>query len=162
MWATIWTAQRTAGRFVVPFTVRFVRKYAKKSVNLVCVKYFNKFFLLLSDRFFTLRFILPWLRFFTLTEVFLTLTGVFPCFFLSYKANSRLKLAKSGHGQHSSKLIVTGVVLLLFVLFYVLFTCKCVLYFCHRVTNKLQLTNILYHIIFYWSHSVYEYTLRYN
>jgi hypothetical protein len=33
----------------------------------------------------------------TLTEVFLTLTEVFPCFFLSCKANARVKLAKTGH-----------------------------------------------------------------
>jgi hypothetical protein len=34
-----------------------------------------------------------------------------------------------------------------FVSFYVLFVCKCVLYFCHRVTTQLQLINISYHII---------------
>jgi len=32
------------------------------------------------------------------------------------------------------------------VLFYVLFVCKCVLYYCHRVATKLQLTNISYRI----------------
>ena len=62
-----------------------------------------------------------------MTEVFLTLTEVFPCFFLSCKANSRVKLAKTGHGPHSSTLVVICVVRLLFVLFYVLFVCKCVL-----------------------------------
>jgi hypothetical protein len=62
-----------------------------------------------------------------LTEVFLTLTEDFPCFFLSCKANARVKLAKKGHGPHSSKLVVICVVHLLFVLFYVLFVCKCVL-----------------------------------
>jgi hypothetical protein len=62
-----------------------------------------------------------------------TLTEVFPCFSLSCKANARAKLSKTGHGQHSSKFVVCVVlfvirsVLLLFVLFYVLLVCKCVL-----------------------------------
>ena len=47
----------------------------------------------------------------TLIEVFLNLTEVFPCFFLSCKANARVKLAKTGHGPHSSKLIVICVAL---------------------------------------------------
>ena len=64
---------------------------------------------------------------FTLTEVSLTLTEVFPCFFLSCKANARVKLAKTRHGPHSSTLVCICVVRLLFVLFYVLFVCKCVL-----------------------------------
>jgi hypothetical protein len=63
----------------------------------------------------------------TLTEVFLTLTEVFPCFFLSCKANARVKLAKTEHGPHSSTLGCICIVRLLFVLFYVLFVCKCVL-----------------------------------
>ena len=67
---------------------------------------------------------------------------VFPCFFLSCKANARVKLAKTGHGPHSSKLVVICVVLLLFVLFYVLFVCKCVLYY--RMTTQSQLKEI-YH-----------------
>jgi len=41
-----------------------------------------------------------------------TLTEVLPCFFLSCKANARVKPAKTGHGPHSSKL---------FVLFYIFF-----------------------------------------
>ena len=55
-----------------------------------------------------------------------TLTEVFPCFFLSCKANVRVILAKTGHGPHSSKIVVFLYVLL-FLLFYVLFVCKCVL-----------------------------------
>jgi len=61
------------------------------------------------------------------------LTEVFPCFFLSRKANARVKLAKTGHGLHYSKLVVICVVLLLVVLLNVLIVCKCVLYYCHRV-----------------------------
>ena len=63
----------------------------------------------------------------TLTEVKTTLTEVFPCFFLSCKANARVKLAKMEHGPHFSTLVIICVVRLLFVLFYVLFVCKCVL-----------------------------------
>ena len=68
-----------------------------------------------------LRFFLTWLRF------FLPWLRGFPCFFLSCKANARVKLAKTGHGPHSSTLVVICVVRLLFLLFYVLFVCKCVL-----------------------------------
>ena len=62
--------------------------------------------------------------FLNLTEVFLTLTEVFPCFFLSCKGNARVKLAKTGHGPHST---IFCVLRLLFVLYYVWFVCKCVL-----------------------------------
>jgi hypothetical protein len=34
-----------------------------------------------------------------------TLTEVFPCFFLSCKANSSVYLAKTGHDSHSSYLV---------------------------------------------------------
>jgi hypothetical protein len=68
----------------------------------------------------------------TVTNVFLTKTEEFPCFFLSCKANARVKLAKTGHRPHSTTLVcilccsdvIICVVRLLFVLFYVLFVCK--------------------------------------
>jgi hypothetical protein len=62
-----------------------------------------------------------------INEVFLSLTEVFPCFFLGCKANARVKLAKTGHGPHSSTLVVICVVRLLFVLFYIPFVFKRVL-----------------------------------
>jgi len=55
----------------------------------------------------------------------------------------------------------------LIVLFYVLFVCKCVLYYCHRVPTQLQLNisyrtviyhiiyRIIYHIIYHWSYISY-------
>ena len=72
-----------------------------------------------------------------------TLTEVFPCFFLGCKANARVILAKTGHGPHSSKIVV-----LLYVLFvlYCPMYCLCVNVYCHRVTTQLQLPNISYHI----------------
>jgi hypothetical protein len=86
-----------------------------------------------------------------------TLTEVCPCFFLSCKANARLKPAKTGHGPHSSKFLCCSIYFLCsvcfcvvlcivcFVSFSVLFVCICVLYDCHRVATQLQL-NISYHI----------------
>ena len=40
-----------------------------------------------------------------------TLTESFPCVFLSCKANAKVQLAKTGHGQHSYQLVVNCVVL---------------------------------------------------
>jgi hypothetical protein len=64
----------------------------------------------------------------------------FSVFFLSCKANSKVKLANTGRGLHSSILVFLSVFLLLFVLLYVLFVFKCVLYYCHRVATQLHLT----------------------
>ena len=48
-----------------------------------------------------------------------TLTEVFPCFFLSCKANARVNLAKTGHGPHSHRLLCSSMYCLFCV---VLFT----------------------------------------
>jgi len=61
-----------------------------------------------------LRFFLPWLRFFR-------------AFSLSCKANARVKLVKTGHGPHSSTLVVICVVRLLFVLFGCYLCCSVVI-----------------------------------
>jgi hypothetical protein len=42
------------------------------------------------------------LLYFTSAVKAATVTEVFPCFFLSCKANARVKCAKTGHGPHSS------------------------------------------------------------
>ena len=61
----------------------------------------------------------------TIPYLFYTLTEVFPCFFLSCKANVRVHLAKMGHGPHSSLIVLFHV---LIVLFYVLFCVDCVVH----------------------------------
>jgi hypothetical protein len=73
-----------------------------------------------------------------------TLTEVLPCFFLSCKANARVKPAKMVQGPHNAKMFVLFYVF--FVSSCVLFVCKSVLYYGHRVPTQLQLTNIAYHI----------------
>ena len=62
-----------------------------------------------------------------------TLTEVFPCFFLGCEANGKVKLVKTGHGPHSSTLVVICVVLLLFVLFYIY--CLSVNVYCTTATG---------------------------
>jgi hypothetical protein len=78
-----------------------------------------------------------------------TLTEVFSVFFVSCKANASAQTPKKGHGPHSSKIFILYVCIVYFVLFCVLFVCKCVLYYWHRVANQLQLTNIYHPIISY-------------
>ena len=80
-----------------------------------------------------------------------TLTEVFPCFFLSCKANAKVKLAKTEHGPYSSWLLCCFMYFLCcsmyfcvlcivcFVTFPVLFLCMCLLNTCHRVATQLQL-----------------------
>jgi hypothetical protein len=82
---------------------------------------------------------------------------VFPCFFLSCKANARVKLAKTGHGPHSSTLVCICVVrILLFVLFYVLFVYKCVL---PPGDNPTSVNNISYRIVSYHIYRIVSYII---
>ena len=80
-----------------------------------------------------------------------TLTEVFPCFFLSCKANARVKPTKTGNGPHSFKILMLFYVFLFCVVLCIVCVCvcvcKCVLYCCHRVATHLQLTNISCHIV---------------
>jgi hypothetical protein len=74
-----------------------------------------------------------------------TLTEVFPCFFLSCKANARVNPSKMGQAHTLLKFCIV-LCIVCFVSFCVLFVCKCVLYYCHRLATQLQLTNISYRI----------------
>jgi hypothetical protein len=100
-----------------------------------------------------------------------TLTVVFPCVFLSCKANVRVKPTKTGHGPHFSQFLCCSLYYLCcsmyfcvvlrivcFVSFPVLLVCICVPYYCHRVATQLQL-NISYHII---SHHISYHNISYR
>jgi len=91
-----------------------------------------------------------------------TLTEVFPCSFLRCKANARVYLAKTGHGPHSSYKwnVLYYVLLVSIVSFSLLFVCKCVLYYCHRVATQLQL-NISYHISYHIIYRIVLYIISY-
>jgi hypothetical protein len=94
-------------------------------------------------------FFLLWLCILIVCLCMATLTEAIPCFFLSCKANVRVKPAKTGHGTHSSKFLrcsmyfCVDLCIVCFVSFSVLFVCVCVLYDCHWVATQLQL-NISY------------------
>ena len=82
------------------------------------------------------------------------MTEDFACFLLSCIANARAKIAKTGHGPHSSQLVVICVVLLFvfsisIALFYVLFVCKCVLY-CTALHCTALYCTVLYCTVLYW------------
>ena len=71
-----------------------------------------------------------------------TLADVFPCFFLSCKANARVKPTRMGHVPHSSKILCYSyfcVVLCIvyFVPFSVLCVCVCVNVCCTTATGWL-------------------------
>ena len=66
-------------------------------------------------------FLLLWLCILSVCLCMTTLTEVFPCFFLSCKANARVKPAETGHGPS---------LFLIFVLFYVFLSCSMYCLFC--------------------------------
>ena len=77
-----------------------------------------------------------------------TLTEVFPCLFLSCKANARVKPAKMGHGQHSSKIFV------LFLLCRSVYClCVCVNVYCTTATGWLPNCSQQIYLISYCGYS---------
>jgi hypothetical protein len=54
-----------------------------------------------------------------------TLTEVFPCFFLSCKANTRVKPTMMGHGQHYSKFLCFSMYCFFFVILCIVWVYMC-------------------------------------
>jgi len=89
-------------------------------------------------------------------------------------SNARVKLAKTGHGPHSSILVVICVVRLLFVLFCILFVCKCVLppgdhpFSVNKYIISYIISYIIYHyrivsyIIYIILYHIYHISLSYH
>ena len=66
-----------------------------------------------------------------------TLTGVFPCFFLSCKANSRVITRQEGARPALFQNFCVVLCIVCFASFCVLFVCKCVLYYGQRGENTI-------------------------
>jgi len=88
-----------------------------------------------------------------------TLTEVFPCFFLSCKANARVKPTKMGAARTLPNFCVVLCIFLCcsmyfcvvlciacFVMFSVLFVCICVLNYCHWVATPIAVKYIISYI----------------
>jgi hypothetical protein len=108
-----------------------------------------------------------------------TLTEGFPCFFLSCKANSRVQIAKTGHGPHfTNQLIFYCYVLLIFYCYvWLIFYCyvcfvlcilciACVNVYCTTATGcqpNCSYIYISYHIIYHIiSYRIVSYHISYH
>jgi hypothetical protein len=82
-----------------------------------------------------------------------TLTEGFPCFFLSSKANARVKSAKNLARPATFQNFCVVLYIVCFMSFCLLFVCKCVLYYFQRVSTQLQFNKYItsYHIIYHTS-----------
>ena len=100
-------------------------------------------------------FLLLWLCILIVCLCMATLTEVFPCFFLSCKANARVKPAKTGHGPHSSEFLCCS----MYCLFCVVLCIVCV-YMCTVLlppggypiaVNIYHIYIYIYIVIFIWN-----------
>jgi hypothetical protein len=85
-----------------------------------------------------------------------TLTMVSPCFFLSYKANVRVYLAKTGHGPQSSQTVLFCVCFCLNVYCTVLY---CIVLYCTVLYCTVLYCIVLYSTVLYCT--VLYYTVMY-
>jgi len=89
-----------------------------------------------------------------------TLTEVFPCVFLSCKANARVYFTKTGHSPHSSQLVNCDFYVL-FVLIVLFYYCLCVnVYWLPPCVNPIAVNKyISYHIIYAGQSLVHTYII---
>jgi hypothetical protein len=104
-------------------------------------------------------FLLLWLRILVVCLCMTTLTEGFPCFFLSCKANARVKSAKTGHGPHSSQFLCCSMYCLFCVVLCIV--CVCIYVYCTTATIQLQI-NISYQIIFIYLFTYLNALLKLN
>jgi len=100
---------------------------------------------------------------------FFTLTEVFPCFFLSCKANVRVNLAKTGHGPHFPKLLCCSTYCLFCVVLCIVCVYMCTVllppgdnpiavnkYIISEIQGRLRACLKIWHsgtcMMFYWLH----------
>ena len=107
-----------------------------------CIPIFNFFILKFFLAYLLIIFVCPKTAVSVNGPVPFSLSGGFPCFFLSCKANTRVYLTKTWHGPHSSKLVNCVVLCIVCVNVYCIIATGC-------ESNCSSIYHIIYHIISY-------------